>query len=835
MRNRPIHVHTGNYLTFSSSIFTNFVCSGLFVCILSLGSTFGQSVPDSTTKKQSTFSSRAQQAIRSVAENSRRKYEDETVAFGQQRTLDRIEKEIQAAKLFIKSELDTNSVSAEIEKARLCFNVVRGGTSIEKGEISTHRNLTVSSAILTQLLRDMRARKSHIDKMTERMVGHRYQLDSLSTDSLLYTLSADSATVMAYMNKLMISNLSIKPIDSLIDKTISNLQTIQSGLDPLVFELDLALEGLESEKEQLSKRLLARELPNLWESAGLNTVSQVIRFSYAKEAMVLQFYLANYSGRFLILLVALLISTVFLYSLRSRYREGRPVEGPPESTRVLSVPLPASVLIVISFLQFIFIDPPFIISILFWSFSILSLAVIFRGYISRYWMRFWLTMAVLFLIVCLDNMLLQASIAERWLMLALSGAGMLYTGQILRGNQLETLKEKYIVYAIRFFVLSEFFALIFNILGRYNLAKTLMVSGYVGLIIAILFLWAVRMIDEALRLANSVYKSPDRKLFYVNFDRLGNRAPALLYVLLCLGWLILVGRNYFEFKQIISPFNLYITESRSIGDYEFTIRDLLLFIGIGGSAVLLSRLVSFFATDPGIQTSDHPGGAASIAANWLLLIRILIITAGILLAFAASGIALDRLTIIIGALGVGIGLGLQNLVTNLVSGLIIAFERPVSVGDQVEVNGKFGTMKSIGFRSSVISLADGASMIVPNGDLLSQHLINWTMGKNKRRQVIKVGVAYGSDLATVKNVLLASIAGNENIMSRPQPTVLTKEFATNAIDFEVVFWVRNMDQSGVVQDQVINRIDLLFRQNGIVIPFTHQDINVTMQQPNEKK
>lgn len=818
---------------FHCSIHSNLAGVTIGMLLLVSCAVFGQSPPDSVTSQRSEFSARAQQAIRGVAKKSRQKYQDETVAFGQQRTLDLLEREIQTAKLFMKSELDTSSVSGEIARAKSSYEVVRKGISVEKGEIPTHRNLTVSSAIITQLLRDMRERKTRIDRMAQRMVGHRYRLDSLSTDSLLYTLSTDSATVMRYIRKLTISNLSIKPADSLIDRAISDLQVMQSQLDPLVFELDLALEGLEKDKQQLSGRLFARELPDLWQHATLATFMETARFSYAKESMVLQFYVANYAGRFLVLLAALLVSTVFLYSLRARYSESRPQDGPPDNTRVLARPLPASVLIVTSLFQFIFSDPPFIINVFLWLASIASLTVIFKGYVSGYWLRFWLTITGLFLVVCLDNMLLQASTAERWLMCLFSGSGMLYALNVLRGNQLRTLRESYVIYAIRFFVVSEFFALIFNMIGRYNLSKTLMVGGYVGLVIAILFLWAVRMIDEALRLANSVYKSPDKKLFYVNFDKLGNRAPTFLYVLLCLGWIILVGRNYFEFKQIISPFNFYINETRSIGDYDFTIRDLLLFVGIGGSSVLLSRIVSFFATEPGVQ--GQAGTAASIAANWLLLIRIIIITAGILLAFAASGIALDRLTIIIGALGVGIGLGLQSLVSNLVSGLIIAFERPVSVGDQVEVNGKFGTMKSVGFRSSVISLSDGACMIVPNGDLLSQHLINWTMGKSKRRQVLKVGVAYGTDLPTAKQLLLESVTGNDGIASRPQPTVVAKEFAAYSIDFEVSFWVRNMDQSAVVLDQVLNRIDSLFRQHNIVIPFQHQDVTVTMAPRAEDK
>lgn len=807
------------------------ICTLHFLLILKYGIVTAQSGKDSILAGQSQFSTRAQKAIRQVAEKSKQKYSDENVAFGQQRALSLISKEIQAAKLFMKSELDTSSISAEIARAQTSFGVVKQGSSTENSEILTHRNLTVSASIITQLLEDMRGRKDHLDEMSQRIISYRYKLDSLSTDSLLYTLSSDSAKVMAYMSRLVISNLTIKPADSLIDKSISDLQAMQSLLDPLVFELDLALEELESEKQQLSGKLFKRELPELWKPTMLNEFSQTIIFSYVKEKMVFQFYLANYAGRFLILFAAFLISTFFLYSLRSRYQEQQAGDN-SGNTRVLAVPLSSSVLITISFFQFVFLDPPFVISLIFWVLSIFCLTVIFRNYINLYWMKFWLTMAGLFLIACLDNLILQASVAERWLMFVLSGVGIVYSVYILKSKQFGTLKEVYVIYGIRFLILSEFFALILNVLGRYNLSKTLMISGYVGLIVAILFLWAVRMIDETLRLANAVYKSPDRKLFYVNFDKLGNKAPALLYVLLCLGWIILVGRNYFEFRHIISPINFYITETRSIGDYEFTIRDLLLFIGISGFSVLLSRIVSFFATDTGVGTANGMLKASSIAANWLLLIRILIITTGLLLAFAASGIAMDRLTIIMGALGVGIGLGLQSLVTNLVSGLIIAFERPISVGDQVEVNGKFGTMKSVGFRSSVLSLVDGSYMIVPNGDLLGQRLINWSMGKNKKRIIIDVGVAYGTDISTAKGVILQLFTGHDDIMTHPQPAVNAKEFGISSINLEVVFWVKNMDQAAVVQDRVITQIDLLFRENGIVIPFVQQ--GSTTPQQDEK-
>ncbi|MGY0037558.1 mechanosensitive ion channel family protein [Pedobacter sp. NJ-S-72] len=149
--------------------------------------------------------------------------------------------------------------------------------------------------------------------------------------------------------------------------------------------------------------------------------------------------------------------------------------------------------------------------------------------------------------------------------------------------------------------------------------------------------------------------------------------------------------------------------------------------------------------------------------SWLLLIRITILGIGLFLALAAAGIPMDRIAIVLGALGVGIGFGLQSLVNNLVSGLIIAFEKPVNVGDIVEVDGQSGVMKSIGFRSSVIANWDGADVVMPNGDLLGSHLVNWSVGGGKRRTYIIIGIAYDADLRKAKELVSELLNADDRI------------------------------------------------------------------------
>jgi len=140
-----------------------------------------------------------------------------------------------------------------------------------------------------------------------------------------------------------------------------------------------------------------------------------------------------------------------------------------------------------------------------------------------------------------------------------------------------------------------------------------------------------------------------------------------------------------------------------------------------------------------------------------------VISIGFVFAIAAAGFGMDNFAILVGALGVGIGFGLQNIFNNLVSGIILAFERPIQEGDIIEVGELWGTVKEIGIRASTIFTFDGAEVIVPNGNLISNELINWTLTDRNRRAEVLVGVKYGTDTDSVLEILKDVALSNENI------------------------------------------------------------------------
>jgi potassium-dependent mechanosensitive channel len=186
---------------------------------------------------------------------------------------------------------------------------------------------------------------------------------------------------------------------------------------------------------------------------------------------------------------------------------------------------------------------------------------------------------------------------------------------------------------------------------------------------------------------------------------------------------------------------------------------------------------------------------------------------------------LGRITIILGALGVGIGFGLQSIVNNLLSGVVLAFERPIEIGDQIEVAGRLGTIKEIGIRSSKLHNFDGSEVIIPNGDLLNQHVVNWTLSNNQRRVELILGVKYGSDLNKIKVLLEGILNDNPRIERYPLSMVLLNDFGDSSITFRLLFWTDVLIWIQV-KSEVILAINECFNQNGIEIPFPQLDVHM---------
>jgi small-conductance mechanosensitive channel len=230
---------------------------------------------------------------------------------------------------------------------------------------------------------------------------------------------------------------------------------------------------------------------------------------------------------------------------------------------------------------------------------------------------------------------------------------------------------------------------------------------------------------------------------------------------------------------------------------------------------LFNRLLAQSGLDRSLQYA-----IAQVVSNIVLVV-------GIFIVLENTGIHLAALAVFAGAVGVGLGFGLQNIASNFISGLVILAERPITIGDRVEVAGITGQVEHIRARSTVIRTNDNIMMIVPNTKFIDSPVTNWTYGDRRVRFRIPVSVAYGSDIVKVRNTLLAVAGENPHTLKEPGPSVFLENFGENAIDFKLVVWSSEMSARPSRYRSEINfAIAEKFREAGIEMPFPQRDLHI---------
>jgi potassium-dependent mechanosensitive channel len=359
------------------------------------------------------------------------------------------------------------------------------------------------------------------------------------------------------------------------------------------------------------------------------------------------------------------------------------------------------------------------------------------------------------------------------------------------------------------------FALLAGALGFMQLARlvagTVLGSGYAAMLLFAVQrfaqgVWAFLLHTRTLRRAHVVQHHS--ALLEARGDRL------LSWIAFAL-WVVGVLASAGVLDPVRAGLRAVFTAAVTVGTFSLSLGDVIAF----GVTVWLSFLVSRF-TRFVLAEDVYPrlrlGRGLPYAFSTILHYTVLLL--GFLVALAAAGINLDRFTLLAGAFGVGIGFGLQNVVNNFISGLILLFERPIQVGDTIQIGQLAGEIRRIGIRSSTLRTGEGAEVIVPNGSLIADPVTNWTLTDSMRRIDLAVGVAYGNDPERVIDALRGVAGAHPLVVEAPGPLALFVGFGEKTLNFELRAWTDRFEQWPLTRSELAVAIVKAFASAGITLP-----------------
>ncbi|HEY0273210.1 MAG TPA: mechanosensitive ion channel domain-containing protein, partial [Chitinophaga sp.] len=263
-------------------------------------------------------------------------------------------------------------------------------------------------------------------------------------------------------------------------------------------------------------------------------------------------------------------------------------------------------------------------------------------------------------------------------------------------------------------------------------------------------------------------------------------------------WAIVFTTNLTIYDALSDLFGSIFSAPRVVGKFPFTLGGVVLFLGIIWVANFLQKYIAYFFGDTGDDAAFDDKGQRSR----LLVTRLVLLILGFLLAVAASGLPVDKITVVLGALSVGVGLGLQSIVNNFVSGIILIFDRPLRIGDTVEIGDKKGRVKEISIRSSTLLTDEGAEVIMPNGDVLANSIVNWTLSNNHARVVLPFTLSRHVELATLKTELLRVVKANPGVVERKEPELVLGNVTAKNIEIRIYFWCKDFARVNAVTGEV---------------------------------
>jgi potassium-dependent mechanosensitive channel len=631
--------------------------------------------------------------------------------------------------------------------------------------------------------------------MYKRIYHAKLHLKTVLLDTVFHKLYADSILRESYDEKLVRLEHKWHRDDSTTKTNIDTLNSYKAKAADNSVNLANMVNMMDNKIDRVEKKLFGQEVNVLWEKANQNTLMkqppQKVISSLTAEQKAIGYYFSRTSGQRTAVIVAGLLLFVWLFTKRKLFKRMR---NQKESFAFLNLkflntnPILALLVLLLGVMPFFDAYAPTSYIAIEQLLLLVAASLIFYKNEDKAFFINWMVFVALFIGLILIHLLADPVIGTRILLLLAQTGIILCSVYLYRTLQKERPYYKFIRYAAIAAILLSIVAIISNLYGRYSLSGMIGITAIFAITQAVVLPVFIETVIEIVLL--QLYSSRLKKGVDKPFQSflLVKKIKNPLFLISLLLWTIMLASNLNIYHYISDSLEEFLTTTRTMGNFSFKLVSVLVFFVIIWVAHILQQLISFLFGETGIESEDMTSLSKGQHSR-LLITRLLVLIGGYMLAIAATGLPIDKLTFLLGALGIGIGMGLQNMVNNFVSGIILIFDGSLQVGDEIEVAGQSGKVKEIGLRASTLSTADGADVIIPNGNILSQNIVNWTFSNDQKRVKMEFSI-FGDlmDANVINEVINTTIKTIPNAVATKKPIILYDKVLHDRYWITVYFW-----------------------------------------------
>ena len=697
-----------------------------------------------------------------------------------------------------------------------------------KGRLTGIGNRTINLQNIQtyqELLADLQAKNNDFSKS---LFTYDTTLDNLKRaillsrkDTTLRQAFRDSAMRAALMPQMVELRAKRTLTDSLIRQSTANINDLKARVSAHSITMAELLFQLDNISNKATDNAFTKDRKYLWEPVpalvgGNNNYGNLFQQKMETEKKITAYYFKNTRNNRLYLLVMLILFFSWVrfnfYSLKKRGK----MDVINKFNFQYSKPYPffASFLFILVPATLFDLNAPAIYGEFIQALTLIVLSTYFFKKLPKTVTYYWGIFCLLFLTLPALRLLGLPIYLERWGIFFIDAASMVFGAFVLIKLRQHALLYKPLLWAIGLYIMLNFLSVLCNLFGRVVLTNVLHYAAVYAFAQALaLTIWSKIIVEVILlQIASSrARKNYPEKFEYIPIQKGLSKMAIIIAAII---WLIYFTDNLNLFAILIASLSGFLSQPRSIGNFSFTVGGICLFLGIIIVANFLQKYIGFLLGDIG---EDITVVENKKERSRLLMTRLILLIIGFMLAVAASGLPVDKITIILGALSVGIGLGLQNIVNNFVSGVILVFDRTLRIGDVVEISDKKGRVKEIGLRASKLVTGDGAEIIIPNGDVLSRNIINWTLSNNNVRLGLNFTIQKPLDTEEISKICTEELNLNESVLKDKAPAIVITAVTAQSATLKIYFWCKDISQTETTTSQLNEAIFNRFEASGIKV------------------